>query len=45
MVGLSKVKEVMFNVSPMIHERSYIDEVTEIAKAIENIGLINLVMM
>lgn len=34
-VGLSKVKEVMFNVSPMIHERSYIDEVTEIAKAIE----------
>lgn len=33
--GLSQVKAVMFNISPTIHERSYISEVTEIARAIE----------
>lgn len=33
--GLSNVKAVMFNISPLIHERSYVSEVTEIAKAIE----------
>lgn len=33
--GLSQVKAVMFNISPTIHERSYVSELTEIAGAIE----------